>query len=194
MKTLLKKLVINTLAIISLSTVLISNNAFATKKEPRAILLDYNFRRILVSGDVELLIVQNKKEGIVYDEANLGRAKVTKQGDVLKITSTGKQTTKLILYVNNFYRIDASGNAIVKNFGTLDLKYLQIFLKENAAAEINSNTMGLYTVLSDHANLKLNGNTNNHILTTSKNTKLTFDNFYAITVQNNPEEFLAETK
>lgn len=194
MKTLLKSLPINILIIISLSTSTFANNIIKKNKEPRAILLDGNIRRILVTGNVDLLIVQNKKEGIVYDEANEGKAIVVKDGDMIKINSAGTQTTKLILYVNNFYRIEASGNATVKNYGTFNLKYLQLFLKDNATATINSNTIGLFTLLNDYSSLKLNGLTNNHILTTAKGAKLIFDNFYAIITQNNPDEFLAESK
>lgn len=194
MKTLLKKLAIKTLSIVLLSTVAFSSQANANVKAPRAVLLANNFKRILVSGNVELLVVQNKKEGIVYDNANEGKAIVFKEGDLVRISSTGTQRVKLILYVNDFYRIDASENAIVKNYGVLDLKYLQVFLKDNATAEINSNTTGLYTVLNNNANLKLNGHTNDHILARSKEAKLTLENFYASNTENNPEEFLATTK
>ncbi|TDG35879.1 hypothetical protein EZJ43_11015 [Pedobacter changchengzhani] len=194
MKTQLKNIILTGLTIFSLSGLAFTSTAAVKVKAPRAIILDNGFKRILVSGDVELLIVQNKIEGLVYDESNLGKAKVVKEGNILTITSSGTETAKLILYVNDFYRIDASGNAKVKNYGELNLNYLQIFLKDNATAEINSKTTGLYTVLNDNANLKLDGVTDNYILAKTKTSKLTIDKFYATTVQNSPDEFLAETK
>jgi len=47
------------------------------------------------------------------------------------------------------YRVQASGDAVVKTAGELDTKNLQVFLKENATAEINSDTESLYTVIEE---------------------------------------------
>ncbi|MBO9672072.1 MAG: DUF2807 domain-containing protein [Sphingobacteriaceae bacterium] len=180
MKTSIKTLIATSLTAIVLSSAIFTTSVSAAEKEPDAISQSSAYKRISVKGNVELTIIQRSNPGISYNDDNTGTAKVIQYGDHLKITSTSAEKVKLTVYVNDFYRIEASENAIVKTEGKLKTKYLQIFLNGNAHAEINSSTEGLYTVIADHADLKLSGSTDNHILVMGKSQKLTIDRFAAL--------------
>ncbi|GGH02046.1 GIN domain-containing protein [Pedobacter zeae] len=180
MKTSIKTLIATALTAIALSSAAFTSPVSATEKEPGTILKAADYKKISVKGNVELTIIQRSNPGIFYNDDNTGTAKVIQDGDHLKITSISAEKTKLTVYVNDFYRIEASENAIVKTDGKLRTKYLQIFLKGNAHAEINTSTEGLYTVISDNADLKLSGSTDNHTLVMGKSQKLTIDRFAAL--------------
>lgn len=180
MKTSIKTLIATSLTAIVLSSALFTTNVSATEKEPDAILKISAFKRISVKGNVEVTIIQRSNTGISYTDDNTGTAKVMQDGDNLKITSTSTDKAKLTVYVNDFYRIEASENSVVKTEGKLRTKYLQIFLKGNAHAEINTSSEGLYTVIADNADLKLSGSTDNHTLVMGKSQKLTIDRFAAL--------------
>jgi superfamily II helicase len=180
MKTSIKTLIATSLTAIVLSSAVFTTNVSATEKEPDAILKISAFKRISVKGNVEVTIIQRSNPGISYTDDNTGTAKVMQDGDNLKITSTSTEKAKLTIYVNDFYRIEASENAIVKTEGKLKTKYLQIFLKGNAHAEINTSSEGLYTVIADNADLKLSGSTDQHTLVMGKSQKLTIDRFAAL--------------
>ena len=180
MKTSIKTLIATSLTAIVLSSAVFTTSVSATEKEPDAILKISAFKRISVKGNVEVTIIQRSNPGISYTDDNTGTAKVMQDGDNLKITSTSTEKAKLTVYVNDFYRIEASENAIVKTEGKLKTKYLQIFLKGNAHAEINTSSEGLYTVIADNADLKLSGSTDQHTLVMGKSQKLTIDRFAAL--------------
>jgi hypothetical protein len=180
MKTSIKTLIATSLTAVVLSSALFTTSVSATEKEPDAILKISAFKRISVKGNVEVTIIQRSNPGISYTDDNTGTAKVMQDGDNLKITSISTDKAKLTVYVNDFYRIEASENAIVKTEGKLRTKYLQIFLKGNAHAEINTSSEGLYTVIADNADLKLSGSTDQHTLVMGKSQKLTIDRFAAL--------------
>jgi hypothetical protein len=180
MKTSIKTLIATSLTAIVLSSAVFTTSVSATEKGPETISKIAAFKRISVKGNVELTIIQGGTAGISYADDNTGSAKVMQDGDNLKITSTSNDRTKLTIYVNDIYRIEASENAIVKTEGKLKTKYLQIFLKGNAHAEINTSTEGLYTVIADNADLKLSGSTDQHTLVMGKSQKLTIDRFAAL--------------
>ncbi|TCD26444.1 hypothetical protein EZ456_12645 [Pedobacter psychrodurus] len=194
MKTSIKTLIATSLTAIVLSSAVFTTSVSATEKEPDAILKISAFKRISVKGNVEVTIIQRSNSGISYTDDNIGTAKVMQDGDNLKITSTSTEKAKLTVYVNDFYRIEASENAIVKTEGKIRTKYLQIFLKGNAHAEINTSSEGLYTVISDHADLKLSGSTDNHTLVMGKSQKLTIDRFAALKTNISSVETVAVEK
>lgn len=180
MKTSIKTLIATSLTAIVLSSAVFTTSVSATEKEPETMSAIAAFKRISVKGNVELTIIQRNLTGISYNDDNTGTVKVIQDGDHLKITSISSEKAKLTVYVNDFYRIEASENAVVKTEGKLKTKYLQIFLKGNAHAEINTSSEGLYTVISDHADLKLSGSTDQHTLVMGKSQKLTIDRFAAL--------------
>ncbi|MBB6235524.1 hypothetical protein HDC90_000121 [Pedobacter sp. AK013] len=183
MKTSIKTLTKSVLAAIVLSSAIFSTNVMAGEKQPSKVSAPQNISQVIVSGNVEITLIQGKKESVSYNDDNTGQVKVIQDGHALKISSTDKNTAKITVYVNNIYRVQASENAVVKTAGKLDSKYLQLFLKGNAVAEINSNTESLYTVIEGRADLKLSGATGEHILVMGSTPKLNLDRFAAMKTQ-----------
>ncbi|MFC4210292.1 GIN domain-containing protein [Pedobacter lithocola] len=180
MKTSIKTLIATSLTALVLTSATFATSVVAAEKHPLSTESSVNYRRIIVKGNVEVTLVQRQNEGINYADDNLGNARITQEGNILKISSNDKEVSKLTVYVNDLYRIEASENAIVKTNGKLKTKFLQIFLKDNAFAQINSSTEGLYTVIKDNADLKLSGATDNHTLVMGNTPKLTIDKFAAL--------------
>lgn len=181
MKTSIKTLIATSLTTIILTSAIFANNAMAAEKRPATASVPATpFKRVIVKGNVEVTLIQRQNEGVTYADENTGKAKITQEGNVLRITSVDKEVTRLVVYVNDIYRIEAGENAIVKTSGKIKSKYLQVFLSGNAQADINSATEGLYTVISDNSDLKLSGSTDNHTLIMSKTPKLTIDRFAAL--------------
>ncbi|WP_231460155.1 GIN domain-containing protein [Pedobacter sp. Leaf132] len=181
MKTSIKTLFATSLTVITLTTSVFSTSLMANEKKPvTTVSAPSNFKRISVQGNVEIKIVQRKSEAVTYAEDNLGKAKITQEGDLLKITSSDKEVSKITVYVADIYRIEAADNAVVKTEGKIKAKFLQVFLKGNAHAVINSSTEGLYTVIKDDADLKLSGATDNHTVIMGDTQKLTMDRFAAL--------------
>lgn len=178
MKTSIKTLIIIASAVITLTATL-PNNLRATEKKTTILYEIQNFRKIVIKGNVEVILVQRPTIGISYADDNAGNVKVTQQGEVLRITSLDKEKCKLVVYVNDIYRIEADQNAVVKTEAKLSTKFLQIILKGNAFADINTSSEGLYTEILDNSTLKLKGNTNHHTLIMGKAPNLTMDRFAA---------------
>ncbi|GGI28603.1 GIN domain-containing protein [Pedobacter mendelii] len=180
MKTSIKNLIATSLTAIVITSAAFTTSVLATEKNPITKESSTSFKKIIVKGNVEVTLIQRQTEGVSYSDDNTGKAKITQEGNTLKISSTDRDVSKLTVYVNDLYRIEASENAVVKTNGKLKSKYLQIFLKDNAFAQITSNTEGLYTVIKDNADLKLSGSTDNHTLIMGNTQKLTIDKFAAL--------------
>ncbi|WP_412467560.1 GIN domain-containing protein [Pedobacter sp. KLB.chiD] len=178
MKTLLKTLFASSLALVLSTSAVVSVHATETIKPVHAS-KPLNFKRIKVSGNVELTIIQGKRTGISYTDENSGEVKVMQSGDGLEITALDNSSAKLTIYVNDLYRIHAMDHAKVKTQGKINTQYLQVFLSGNASLELNSQTEGLYTVIEDQADLTLSGSTKDHMLVMGQGQKLTMDKFVA---------------
>ncbi|WP_293789566.1 DUF2807 domain-containing protein [uncultured Pedobacter sp.] len=183
MKTSIKTLTKSVLAAIVLSSAIFSTSVMAGEKQPIKISMPKNVQQVSVSGKVEVTLVQGDKEGVSYNEDNAGRVKVIQDGHALKISSADGNLAKITVHVKNIFRVQASGNAVVKTAGKLNSKYLQLFLSGEAVAAIDSNTEGLYTVIEDLADLKLSGATQEHILVMGSTPKLNLDRFAALKTQ-----------
>ncbi|GGG92145.1 GIN domain-containing protein [Pedobacter zeae] len=179
MKTSIKTLITIASAAITL-TATFPASIRATEKIETRLYKTPNFRKIIIKGNVEVMLVQRPTAGIAYADDNAGNAKVTLQGEVLCITSPHKETCKLVIYVNDIYRIEADQNAVIKTEAKLSTKFLQIMLKGNAVADIDTNCEGLYTSILDSSRLKLKGNTNQHTLIMGTASNLVLDHFVAI--------------
>jgi ABC-type oligopeptide transport system substrate-binding subunit len=180
MKTSIKTLTKSLLAAIVLSASIFSTSVSAGEKQPVKFSAPKNFDKVIVSGNVEVTLIQNGREGVSYNEDNSGKVKVIQDGSALKISSADGSVSKITVYVKNIYRVQAADNAIVTTDGKLDVKFLQVFLKGNAAAQINSKTESLYTVMEESADLKLSGATDNHILVMGSTPTLNLDRFAAL--------------
>jgi len=193
MKTAIKTLAETLFAAIVLTSSIFVTNVTANEKQPVKISAPKNFNKIMVSGNVEVTLIQNGTEGITYSDDNTGKVKVIQDGYNLKISSADKGLAKVTVFVNDIYRVQASDNVVVKTAGKLDVKYLQVFLKGNAVAKINSNTESLYTVIEDHSDLKLSGATQNHNLVMGRTQKLDLDRFSASKTEMNTPETILQT-
>ena len=190
----MKNLIAISLTAIVLTTAVFSNSVFATENVPAKQAKVGNFKKVSIKGNVEVTIIQRGTPGVSYTDDNNGTAKIIQDGDVLRITSTDRTVAKLIIYVTDIYRIEAAENAIVKTSGKLTTQFLQIFLKGNAHADINTSTEGLYTIIQDQADLKLSGSTDNHTLVMGKTQKLTIDKFAALKTNISSVETIAIEK
>lgn len=175
MKTSIKMLIMVS-ALINL-TASLPNNLKAAEKNKTIPYHIQNFRKIVIKGNVEVMLVQQPTIGLSYADDNTGKAKVTQRGEVIRITNTDKEKCKLIIYVNDIYRIEADENAVVKTEAKLNTKFLQIILKGHAFADIDTSSEGLYTKILGSSTLKLKGNTNHHALVIGKAPNLTIEGF-----------------
>lgn len=189
MKTSIKINFVKAFIAILLATAIFPLSTFASNEKPKNPYTISDVRKISVKGNVEIILVQRSLEGISYTDDNMGFAKITQEGNLLRITGKSKETSKLFVYVNDIYRIEADDNVTVKTEDRLTTKFLQIFLKGNAHADINTTTLGLYTVIEDNSSLKLSGSTGNHTLAIGKTQKLNTYNFVAFNTV--PAETLA---
>ena len=180
MKTSITTLTKSLLAAIVLSASIFSIPVSAAEKQPVKISAPKNIDKVMVSGNVEVTIVQNGREGVSYNDDNNGKVKVIQDGSTLKITSADNSVAKITVNVKNIYRVQASDDAVVKTDGKLDVKYLQILLKGNAVAQINAKTESLYTVMEGSADLKLSGSTQTHSVVMGSTPKLNLDKFAAL--------------
>jgi hypothetical protein len=140
-----------------------------------------NFKKIIVSGNVDLLLVQNNKSGVIVNEdSRFAKLRVTQQGNTLRISSNQSERIEVTVYVNDIFRIEASEDATVKTFNKLNVQYLQVFLHDNAMADLNTQTESLYTVIDGRSKLNLSGGTNHHALSMNRISTLSMKDFFAL--------------
>ncbi|MBO9674287.1 MAG: DUF2807 domain-containing protein [Sphingobacteriaceae bacterium] len=178
MKTSIKTLITIASAVTTLTAALPANLR-ATEKTQAMIYKTPNFRKISIKGNVEVILVQRPAVGISYADDNEGSVKVTQQGEAIRISSLSKERCKLVIYVNDIYRIEADQNAVVKTEAKLASQFLQIILKGNAIADIDTSCEGLYTEILDNSALRLKGNTQLHTLIMGNESNLIIDHFVA---------------
>lgn len=114
--------------------------------------------RISVSGNVELILVQSADENVkVYDSYFSKNALVQQKDNELRISSFNKETLTVVVYVSNLTDITATDNATLKTFGKFNSLSLNVKLKDDAKATLNTNCVSLFTDLSGKAELTLTG-------------------------------------
>lgn len=158
MKTSIKNLIALTLT----AVVLTSTSIAAQAKDNTVTVLSEvkKVNAINVSGNVELILVQSADESVkVYDNYFSKNALIQQKDGELRVSSFNKETLTVVVYVNNLSSISASDNATVKTFGKFSAVNLDVNLKDQAVANLNTNTVNLYTNLSGQANLTLTGTT-----------------------------------
>ncbi|MDN3587497.1 DUF2807 domain-containing protein [Pedobacter aquatilis] len=174
MKTLLK---LKTLVIIIILTTTIQKDSKAQHQSIGGNKIK-DFNRIVVSGNVDVLLIPRPQVGILYDENNEGRVNVILEGKKLSISGTNSfLKAKLILYVDNVYRIEAKDNCVIMSDSRLNFKLLQVFVERNATVDLDINTQDLYTLVSDQSFLTIRGKSGTHTLITEGSPKLRFNDF-----------------
>jgi hypothetical protein len=181
MKTSMKSLVAAAMMTVVLSTSTVYAYNPAPLKTISASAADVSaIKKVVISGNVEVTLVQAPKSKTLYKNDNNAYVQVKQVGNSLVVgTKNSTETAKITVYVDQIYRVDASGNAVVQANDALNLEYLQIFLKDNAKADINSTTLGLYTSLIGSSELKLQGTTSNHVIAMDALSKITMEKFSA---------------
>ncbi len=179
MKTSIKNLIAGLL-----TTVVLTSSAFASTDAPKTTTTVLNqvknINKLVVSGNVEVFLIQAPTESVkVYDSYYSKNALVQQEEGVLRISSFEKETLKVAVYVNNISSIKASDNASVKTFGKVSFLTLDVILKDNASADINTNTISLYTSVKDNASLTLGGATEDHTALLGSLAKMSMSQFKA---------------
>jgi hypothetical protein len=163
MKTSLKNLFAAALVMVTLSSATVVANASEKNASYTALTSVKNISKIVVSGNVKLILVQDAKESVeVYDQYYTKNALVQQQGAELRISSFNTKTLTVIAHVNNLSAIEASNTSTVSTAGNFNLLNLSIVLNDDASADIKANTVNLSTSVKDGASLKLEGSTVTH--------------------------------
>ena len=187
MKTSIKNLFAVVLGVVTIST-----SAFATDnvkeaakgtnstKSVTVLNTVKNINKIVASGNVEVFVVQAPTESVkVYDTYYAKNALVQQKDGVLRISSFEAAPLTVTVYVRNISAIEANDNATVKTYGKVNFLSLDVVLKDKAKADINANTVSLYTSVKDQASLNLGGATETHYALMGTAAKMTTGNFVA---------------
>jgi hypothetical protein len=146
-------------------------------------------KKLMISGNIEVTIIQQPKSKIAFTNEGTSDVVFTRVGDILKVSPKNADASgKVTIYIDDIYRIEASGNAVVKTNDGLTLKYLQVFLKGNASLDLNAKTESLYTVMENQSELKLKGSTESHTISMERFSRVTLDNFTAAKTEMNSSD------
>jgi hypothetical protein len=140
--------------------------------------VNWDFKRVIVKGNTTVYFIQGNRDEITIDEGNPEDIRITQLGSRLRIQSENKNPVIVTVYFRDLYRIEASGSAVVRSQYALNLRNLQIMLKDDAAGDVIVNTNSLYTETNDQSKLVLRGKTGRHIIEGYSN--LTTKKFTAI--------------
>ncbi len=153
----------------------------ATKANKMTILKETkNITKILATGNVEVFVMQAPVESIsVFDSYYSKNALVQQKDGVLRISSFEKEPLTVTVYVRNLSAIEATDNAVVKTYGKVNFLSLDLILSNNAKAEINANTVNLFSTVKDNASLKLSGSTTEHFAMVGADAEMSTRNFIA---------------
>jgi hypothetical protein len=179
MKTLTKTLFASAFTAIILTSSAIST--FAANPSPQ--LLSFKtgtitFNKVVISGNVKVILLKGPEEEVRIDEYyNSSKTTIARKGYNLLINSTDRYPVTIIVTVKDLNRIQASGNASVVTRGELNLTCLQIFLNDNATANVRTNANSMYTILKGESTLKLSGTADSHTYIANKIENISFENF-----------------
>lgn len=197
MKTLVKTVFASALTAVFLTSTAVTTFASGPQKHYLKVANPFTFHRILVTGNAIVVVSQKSKEEVAIEgDYNKSRTTIKRQGYTLIINSTETEAVTIYVSVVDLQRIDASNTAVVKTDGKMNVKYLQVFLKDEAKADVAANTESLYTYISGNANLKLSGSTQDHTVLKDRISKLTLQDFIASksTVDSIKTEILVASK
>lgn len=196
MKTSIKTIIATSLVALTLSTSTIYANPIKkpTTVSARAVSVS-SIKKLYISGNVEVVLVQNKNAKLLYSNEGTTEAVVKKSGENLYISSKDNTTgAKIVLYVDDIYRINASEDAYVSTDGALNLNYLQVMMKDNAKISLNSHTKGLYSDIKNAAKLTLKGSTANYTVSMDRSARISIDSFKSAHTQMNSDVIVSERK
>ena len=162
MKTAIK----NLFAAILTVAISASAPAFVNAKEAKKVTVlstVKNFNKLNVSGNVEVILVQSANPSVqVYDNYYAKNALVQDKDGELRISSFDKETLTVVVYASQLNEITASDKAVVKTSGKFNALNLEVNLKDQAKATLNTNTIDLFAKVNDKASLSLSGSTTDY--------------------------------
>lgn len=152
----------SSVAIVLLASVFsLTASAATVTVDPGAVNPD--IKKVIVTGNTKVLLVQNTKEYVTMDNLDLEKVSLKQVGNTLTISSSESSPVTVTVYVKDLYRIDAADKSNVSTSGNFNLTNLQVMLKDDAIARIKATTSSLYTVIDGRANLELIGTSDSHI-------------------------------
>ncbi|MES2828961.1 MAG: DUF2807 domain-containing protein [Bacteroidota bacterium] len=178
MKTLGQTLLATILTALVLTSSAFTSLAMDPQTEMAAI---KSHNKIWISGNVKLVLTQGEKESVIgtnnFDPA---KTSVSSQGQTLYINSMEAEQVTIRVTLKDLQRIEAYGQSVVVTSNNFDVKYLQLFLSQNATAKISAITGSLYTVINDNAVLKMSGAAHQHTLVANNAENVKYNNFFAV--------------
>jgi hypothetical protein len=155
-----------------------------------------SIKKIIVGDNVEVTISQSAASKVLYTNDGATDVLVKKIGNSLYVNSKNlSQPAKITVYVDDIYRIEASENALVQVNNSITLKYLQVFIKDNAKVDLNANTENLFTSLKGFSTLSLTGYTDFYSVDMEKDARITINQFKSKkTEMNSPSIYVASRK
>ncbi|HMI03147.1 MAG TPA: DUF2807 domain-containing protein [Pedobacter sp.] len=166
-----------------LTAVVLTSSAMTTFAAPfiKVAAITESFNKIWVSGNVKIILTQSEKEGVFVDEYfNPEKTSVIGKGQNLYINTMESSQVTIRISVKDLQRIEAAGSAVVVTENKFDVKYLQLFLSQNAKVKVDAKVGDLYTVISEDAVLKMSGATDQHTLIASNMKNVKLDNFVSL--------------
>ena len=165
--------------------IVLSATVFTSTAAARGTMIDIrsanpDIKKVVVTGNLKVFVVQSKSEWISLDEEDRDQVSIKQVGNTLTVGSSVKRPISITVYVKDIYRIDASQQACVKTIGKFNVKYLQVMLRDNATARIKANTLSIYTVVNDRADLELLGNSERHIIKAQGTATMNTERFAAL--------------
>ena len=164
--------------------ILLTNTAAVQAAEPAHHITTLSsvkeIKKIVVSGNVNLLLVQDSKESVkVYDKYYSKNALVQQQGGTLRISSFADRPLSIVVYVKELSSIEANNQSKVRTEGCFQLLKLDVKLKDNATADIKAKTVSMFTSVKGASTLKIAGKTDQHAIEMCDLGNLTMDQFTA---------------
>ncbi len=199
MKTTIKTLFATSLIalVISNSTVYAAEkiNPAKEKSVPATAFNISSINKINVSGNIEVTLVQNAKSNTLFTNEGNEYVSVKKVGNSLIINSkNSNRAAKITVYLDEIYRIEASDNASIVTENQLNLKYLQVFLKDNANVNLNTKTEALLTKLNGNSALSLKGSTDLYTIEMDKSATISLDHFKSGKTEMQSDVFVSSRK
>jgi len=163
MKTSIKNFIAAGITATLLLGISVAAKADAAPKASTVLSSIKNINSISVSGNVELILVQDSEESFkVYNDYYANNAIVQHKDGQLRISSFGKEKLTVVAHVKNLSALSAADQSTVKTYGKFDLLNLSIDLKDQAKADLNVNTVSVSTGISEDAQLTMSGKTDEH--------------------------------
>lgn len=131
--------------------------------------LRQDFKSVIVTGNTIVYFVQSRKNQITLDEGDPGDISITKVGHKIRISSNKIIPLVVTVYFKDIYCIEATDHAQIRSLGKVNLRNLQVILRDNAFGRIKANTTSLYTVTAGDSKLELRGKTTEHFVLGNQN-------------------------